>query len=24
MKEAGEDFKVLSKLPIDIIGTQID
>jgi hypothetical protein len=24
MKEAGEDFKVLSKLPIDIIGTQLD
>jgi hypothetical protein len=24
MKEAGEDFKVLSKLPIDIIGAQLD
>jgi hypothetical protein len=24
MKEAGEDFKVLSKLPIEIIGTQLD
>jgi hypothetical protein len=24
MKEAGEDFKVLSKLPIEIIGSQID
>ena len=24
MKEAGEDFKVLSKLPIDIIGMQMD
>lgn len=24
MKEAGEDFRVLSKLPIDIIGTQLD
>lgn len=24
MKEAGEDFRVLSKLPIDIIGTDLD
>jgi hypothetical protein len=24
MKEAGEDFRVLSKLPIEIIGTQLD
>ena len=24
MKEAGEDFKVLSKLPIEIIGTQLE
>jgi len=24
MKEAGEDFKVLSKLPIEIIGSQLD
>jgi len=24
MKEAGEDFKVLSKLPIEIIGAQLD
>ncbi len=24
MKEAGEDFKILSKLPIDIIGAQLD
>lgn len=24
MKEAGEDFKVLSKIPIEIIGAQLD